>query len=119
MTEGGDEMKITIEVDGGQAQISAPGSSTPQSSSPTSASSEAPPDVLARATATGAIPAGPAPSVPSGPGASSQLPSPQESAAPEATQSGSDTAAGAAPGGAPDVTVQLPAADDDTEEEGD
>jgi hypothetical protein len=109
-------MKITIEVDGGQARISAPGSPTPQASSPTS---EAPPDVLARATATGAIPAGPAPSVPSGPGASSQLPPPSEPAAPGAAPGGSDAPAGAAPGGAPDVVVQLPAADDDTEEEGD
>jgi hypothetical protein len=119
MIEGGDDMKITIEVDGGQAQISAPGSPTAQASSPTGTTPEASPEVLARATATGAIPAGPAPSVPSGPGASSQLPSPPKPAAPEAAQFGSDTAAGAAPGGAPDVTVQLPAADDDTEEEGD
>jgi hypothetical protein len=117
MTEGGDDMKITIEVDGGQAQIRGPGQALPQESAATRGPSEPPPDVLARAAETGAIDAGPAPSIPLTPGASSQM-SP-EPTAPGVAAGSTDTAAGAAPGAAPDVTVERPVADDDTEEEGD
>jgi hypothetical protein len=115
MSEGGNDMEITIKVDGGQAKVSGPGEAAPRAEAPTPGSADVPPDVLARAAATGAIAAGPAPSVPSGPGASSELVSPSEPAA----SGGTDMAAGAAPGQAPDQSVDLPAADDDTEEEGD
>ena len=108
-------MEITIKVDGGQAQVSGPGQVPAETGTTAPTPSEVPPDVLARAAATGAISAGPAPSLPSGPGASSELTPPSEPSG----ATGADRAAGAAPGGAPEQTVELPAAEDDTEEEGD
>jgi hypothetical protein len=108
-------MEITIKVDGGQARVSETGQPPTEPGTAVPSSAEVPPDVLARAAATGAIAAGPAPTLPSGPGASPELMPPSEPSA----STGADRAAGAAPGVAPEQTVELPAADDDVEEEGD
>ena len=110
-------MKVTVEVDGGQARVTGDKQLSPQGSAPSSVS-EPPSQALARAAETGAIAAGPAPTMPLGPGAPMQSPS-IEPTLPTAGQGSSDTPAGAAPGAAASVSVESPVANDDTEEEGD
>jgi len=111
------KMKVTIEVDGGEAEMHTPEGQAPRRG-PEIPTTGTPEDVVARAKATGALSAGPAPSAAGRPGASA----PEAASQPMGQgipSAGQGKAAGAAPGAAPDVVVELPIADDDSDENGD
>jgi hypothetical protein len=100
-------MEITIRLADGETQVAA----TPAAAQPSTLPASAPPDVLARAEAIGAINAGPAPTGPGAAGDPLAQIGAVETAATGVEATSSGMSAGAAPGSPQGHAVVLPEAE--------